>query len=101
MHRQLNRASRDYFVHRNISTDNSWNDSKESEQKIIEAIRINFNYCREHSALGITPAAKAGVKLELGDKIESLIRMAAPQRRQQQWLLLQLLMVQSQAKNVV
>ena len=55
--------------------------SKESAQKIIEAIRINYNYCREHSALdGKTPAQQAGVKFDAPEgstRIESLIRMAA------------------------
>jgi hypothetical protein len=55
--------------------------SKESAQKVIEAIRINYNYCREHQALGgVTPAQAAGVKFDAPEgsiKIESLIRMAA------------------------
>jgi hypothetical protein len=57
--------------------------SKESAQKIIEAIRINYNYCREHSALdGKTPAEAAGIKLDLeGNKIENLIRLAAKEKR--------------------
>jgi hypothetical protein len=87
-------------VHRNIYFNNGWNDSKESKQKIIEPIRINYNYCREHSPLGITPAVKAGVKMELGDKIESLIRMAAPQRRQQQWPLLLIVPMPSKKRSL-
>lgn len=52
--------------------------SKESAQKIIEAMRIHYNYCRVHSQLGKTPAEQAGSKLELGsNKVESLIRMAS------------------------
>lgn len=51
--------------------------SKESAQKIIEAMRIHYNYCRVHSQLGKTPAEQAGIKLDLsGNKIESLMRMA-------------------------
>jgi hypothetical protein len=38
---------------------------KESAQKIIEAMRIHYNYCREHSTLGKTPAEQAGIKLDL------------------------------------
>lgn len=57
--------------------------TKESAQKIIEAIRINYNYCRVHSALdGKTPAEWAGVKLDVPEgstRIESLMRMAAAQ----------------------
>jgi transposase-like protein len=52
--------------------------SKESAQKVIEAMRIYYNYCREHSKLGKTPAEQAGVKLQLGEnRIESLLRMAS------------------------
>lgn len=52
--------------------------SKESAQKIIEAIRINYNYCRSHSKLGKTPAEAAGIRLNLsGNKIESLMRLAS------------------------
>ena len=52
--------------------------SKESAQKIIEAMRIHYNYCREHSQLGKTPAEQAGINLDLGkNKIETLFRMAA------------------------
>ena len=48
--------------------------SKESAQKIIEAMRIHYNYCREHSQLGKTPAEQARIKLDLQDnKAESLI----------------------------
>jgi len=51
--------------------------TKESAQKIIEAMRIHYNFCREHSALGKTPAEESGIKLNLqGNKIESLIRLA-------------------------
>ena len=52
--------------------------SAESAQKIIEAMRIHYNYCRTHSKLGITPAEQAGIKLDLQhDKVQSLIRLAA------------------------
>ena len=50
----------------------------ESAQKIIEAMRIHYNFCREHSKLGKTPAEQAGIKLELGqNKIENLIKLAS------------------------
>jgi transposase-like protein len=52
--------------------------SKESAQKIIEAMRIHYNYCREHSQLGKTPAEYAGINLDLKEnKVESLMRLAA------------------------
>jgi transposase-like protein len=52
--------------------------TKESAQKIIEAMRIHYNYVREHSKLGKTPAEAAGIKLDLqGNKVEKLIRISA------------------------
>jgi hypothetical protein len=56
--------------------------TKETAQKIVEAMRIHYNFCREHSKLGKTPAQKAGIQLDLqGNKIESLIRLASHQKR--------------------
>jgi len=53
-------------------------DHKESAQKTIDAFRIHYNFVREHSAIGKTPAEQAGIKLDLGNnKIESLIKMAS------------------------
>jgi len=50
--------------------------SKESAQKIIEAMRVYYNTCREHSRLKVTPMEAAGLKIDLGqNKIESLIRL--------------------------
>ncbi len=50
---------------------------KDSAQKIIEAMRIYYNYCREHETLEMTPAEQAGIKLDLqGNKVENLIRLA-------------------------
>ncbi|MEM4378288.1 MAG: transposase [Candidatus Nitrosotenuis sp.] len=52
-------------------------DKAETAQKLIEAFRIHYNFCREHSALGNTPAEAAGIELELGqNKIENLIKLA-------------------------
>lgn len=55
--------------------------SKESAQKITGAIRIDYNYCREHSALdGKSLAQAAGIRFYAQDnctRTESLIRMAA------------------------
>jgi hypothetical protein len=49
----------------------------ETAQKIIEAMRIHYNFCREHSTIRKTPAEQAGVRLSLdGNKIEKLIRLA-------------------------
>lgn len=49
----------------------------ESSQKLIEAMRVYYNFCRDHSSLGKTPAEQAGIKLDLGNsKIENLIRIS-------------------------
>jgi hypothetical protein len=52
-------------------------DHAESAQKTIDAFRIHYNFIREHSAIGKTPAEQAGINLELGqNKIDDLIRLA-------------------------
>lgn len=52
--------------------------TRETAQKVVDAIRINYNFVRGHSTIGKTPAEKAGIKLNLGEnKIENLIRLAA------------------------
>ncbi|CAN5584469.1 hypothetical protein BH18THE1_BH18THE1_00590 [soil metagenome] len=52
--------------------------TKETAQKIIEAMRIHYNFCKEHQTLGKTPAHEAGLVLPLNEnKIESLIKLAS------------------------
>jgi len=48
--------------------------TKESAQKIIEAMRIHYNFCREHSKLGKTPAESCGIKIEGENKMLTLIQ---------------------------
>jgi hypothetical protein len=43
--------------------------TKETAQKIIEAMRIHYNFCREHSGLGKTPAEASGIKIEGENKL--------------------------------
>jgi hypothetical protein len=51
--------------------------TRQTGQKIIDALQINYNYLREHSTLKKTPAEKAGIRLGLQDnKIQNLIRLA-------------------------
>jgi hypothetical protein len=53
-------------------------DHKESAQKTIDAMRIHYNFVREHSSIKKTPAEQAGIKLDLGEnKIENLIKLAS------------------------
>lgn len=52
--------------------------TRDSAQKIIEAMRIQYNFCRDHSKLENTPAAESGIDLDLqSNKVEALIRLAA------------------------
>jgi hypothetical protein len=52
--------------------------TRESVQMVIEAMRIYYNYCREHSTLQCTPAQNAGLVLNYkGNKIEGLIRLVS------------------------
>jgi putative transposase len=50
--------------------------TKETAQKIIEAVRIHYNLCREHSKLGKTPAEASGIKIEGENKLMTLIQNA-------------------------
>jgi hypothetical protein len=50
--------------------------TKETAQKIIEAMRIHYNFCREHSKLGKTPAEASGIKIEGENKLLTLIQNA-------------------------
>ena len=52
--------------------------TRDSAQKIIEAMRIHYNFCRVHSTLGKTPAEQAGIKLDMGgNKVEALLRISS------------------------
>jgi transposase-like protein len=55
--------------------------TRDSAQKIIEAMRIHYNFCREHSTLGKTPAEEAGIYLNIqNNNVENLIRLASLQK---------------------
>jgi hypothetical protein len=55
--------------------------TRKTAQNVVDAMRINYNFVREHSTLHKTPAEKAGIKLNLGEnKIENLIRLAGEGR---------------------
>jgi transposase-like protein len=51
--------------------------SKESAQKIIEAMRIHYNYCRELSRKDSSRTSWYQVRLGRKQDFESLIRMAS------------------------
>jgi hypothetical protein len=52
--------------------------TKEIAQQTVEAMRINYNFVREHSMIRKRPAEQLGIKLELGEKrIENLTGLAA------------------------
>lgn len=50
--------------------------TKQSAQKIIEAMRIHYNFVREHSSSGKTPAESCGIKIEGENKLMTLIQNA-------------------------
>ncbi len=57
-------------------------ENRESAQKLIDAYRIHYNFIRNHSSIGKTPAEEAGIKLPLGqNKIKDLIRLASKTRQ--------------------
>ena len=51
--------------------------TKETAQKIIEAMRIHYDYVREHSKLGKTPAETCGIKIEGENKLLTLMQNAS------------------------
>ncbi len=59
-------------------------DNAESAQQLVEALRINYNFCREHSITGKTPAEMAGIHLPMKDnRLEGLLRQSALFARKQ------------------
>lgn len=55
--------------------------TRKSAQKTIDAFRTHYNFVRVHSGINMTPAEKAGIKLDLGiNKIENLIKLASKTR---------------------
>jgi transposase-like protein len=52
--------------------------TRETAQKIVETMRIHYNFLRVHSMTNKTPAEKAGIQLDSqGNKIENLIRISS------------------------
>ena len=51
--------------------------TKETAQKILEAMKIHYNFCREHSKLGKTPAEASGIKIEGENRLLTLIQNAS------------------------
>jgi hypothetical protein len=52
-------------------------DSAESAQELMEGMRIYYNFCREHSTLGKTPAEMAGIRIAGKNKWLTLIQNAS------------------------
>ena len=44
--------------------------TKETTQQIVEAMRINYTFVREHSTIKKTPAEQAGINLQLGQVVK-------------------------------
>jgi transposase-like protein len=52
--------------------------NKESAQKMIDAMRIHYNFCREHSKFKKTPSEQAGIKMDIkNNRIETLFRLSS------------------------
>jgi transposase-like protein len=51
--------------------------TKETAEKIIDAMRIYYNYVREHSKLGKTPAEASGIMIGGENKLMTLFKNAA------------------------
>jgi hypothetical protein len=48
------------------------------QQKLINAMRIHYNFIREPGSIKKTPAEQAGINPDLGqNKIENLIKLSA------------------------
>ena len=53
-------------------------DHTESAQKLVDVIRIDYNFIREHGSIKKTLDEQGGIKLDLGqNKIENLIKLAS------------------------
>lgn len=53
-------------------------DHKESDQILMDSMRIYHNYVRKHQGLdGRTPAEAAGIKIKGDNKLLSLIKAAS------------------------
>jgi hypothetical protein len=48
--------------------------TRDTAQKIIEAMRIHYNFRRKHSKLGKTPAEASGIIIEGENKLLTLIQ---------------------------
>lgn len=56
--------------------------TRETAQKIIDAMRIHYNYVREHSKLGKTPAVECGIKIEGENKLLTLFQNGTQRKNQ-------------------
>jgi transposase-like protein/predicted RNA-binding Zn-ribbon protein involved in translation (DUF1610 family) len=57
--------------------------TKQTAQKIMDAIMLHYNFLRVHSTIKKTPAEKAGIQIDLdGNRVEQLIRMSQIRPRQ-------------------
>ena len=50
--------------------------TSETAKKIIEAMRIHYNFVKECSKLGTTPAESCGINIEGQNKLMALIQNA-------------------------
>jgi putative transposase len=56
--------------------------TKESAQKMLDAMRIHYNFCKEHSSFKQTPSEQAGIKMDIqSNRIETLFKLSAIKKR--------------------
>ena len=52
--------------------------TSKSAQKMIDAMRIHYNFCKEHSKFKKTPSEQAGIKLDIqNNRIETLFKLSS------------------------
>ena len=52
--------------------------TSKSAQKMIDAMRIHYNFCKEHSKFKNTPSKQAGIKMDIqNNRIETLFKLSA------------------------
>jgi transposase-like protein len=52
--------------------------TSKSAQKMVDAMRIHYNFCKEHSKFKKTPSEQDGIKLNIqNNRIETLFKLSS------------------------
>jgi putative transposase len=58
--------------------------NSKSAQKMVDAMRIHYNFCKEHSKFKKTPSEQAGIKMDIqNNRIETLFKLSALKKAKQ------------------